>query len=270
MSTEQAQAQAQEQASDRDSSAWFEDQAFWNDFYPHLFSPERAAQAVRIVEGSPLFRFPAGSRVLDLCCGPGLFTVPLARAGHAVTGVDLSAPLLSRARTHCREAGVEARFVEAEMLGFAEPGAFDAVVNMFTSFGYYDRHEDNVQVLRNTHASLAPGGTLLIDVVGKEILARLDERVSLSERDGKVLVQRDTVLDDWTRLRSDWYSIEGSRAATGSMTLFLYSAGELRDMLGAAGFTDVRFHGDYDGGPYDHRAERLIAVATKGVDVRGN
>ena len=45
---------------------------------------------------------------------------------------------------------------------------------------------------------------------------------------------------------------------------------ELRDMLGAAGFTDVRFHGDYDGAPYDHRAERLIAVATKGVDVRGN
>ncbi|MFD0375569.1 class I SAM-dependent methyltransferase [Streptomyces sp. NPDC127112] len=252
------------------ASAWFADQTFWDDFYPHLFSAERAAEAERIVERSPLFRFPSGARVLDLCCGPGLFTVPLARAGHAVTGVDLSAPLLDRARTRCREAGVKARFVEADMLGFAEPEAFDAIVNMFTSFGYLDRHEDNVQVLRNAHTSLAPGGTLLVDLVGKEILARRDERVSLSELDGKVLVQRDTVLDDWSRLRSDWYSIEGSRAATGSMTLHLYSAAELRDMLHSAGFTGVRFHGDYEGGPYDHRAERLIAVATKGVDARGN
>ncbi|KJY19128.1 MULTISPECIES: class I SAM-dependent methyltransferase [Streptomyces] len=255
---------------EHDTGAWFADQAFWRDFYPHLFSAERAAQAVRIVERSPLFRFPSGARVLDLCCGPGLFTVPLARAGHEVTGVDLSAPLLERARTSSRDAGVDVRFVEADMLAFAEPEAFDAAVNMFTSFGYLDRHEDNVQVLRNLHTSLAPGGTLLVDVVGKEILARRDERVSLSELDGKVLVQRDTVLDDWSRLRSDWYSIEGSRAATGSMTLHLYSAAELRDMLRSAGFAGVRFHGDYEGGPYDHRAERLIAVATKGVDARGN
>ncbi|MFG2994493.1 class I SAM-dependent methyltransferase [Streptomyces sp. NPDC048257] len=269
MNTEQEKKKGKRGGQEPDTSAWFEDQAFWNDFYPHLFSPERAAQAVRIVERSPLFRFPAGARVLDLCCGPGLFTVPLARAGHAVTGVDLSAPMLARALTYCQEAGVKARFVESDMRAFAEPGVFDTVINMFTSFGYFDRLEDNVQVLRNAHTSLAPGGTLLIDVVGKEILARLDERVSLSERDGRVLVQRDTVLDDWTRLRSDWYAIEGSHAARGSMTLFLYSAGELRDMLGSAGFTDVRFHGDYDGAPYDHRAERLIAVASKGVDVRG-
>ncbi|MFB7181098.1 class I SAM-dependent methyltransferase [Streptomyces sp. NPDC056257] len=253
-----------------DTSGWYADQTFWDDFHPHIFSAERAAEAARIVEQSPLFRFPSGARVLDLCCGPGLFTVPLARAGHAVTGVDLSAPLLGRARARCQDAGVKARFVEADMLRFAEPEAFDAIVNMFTSFGYLDRHEDNVQVLRNAHTSLAPGGTLLVDVVGKEILARLDERVSCSEQDGKLLFQRDTVLDDWSRLRSDWYSVDGSHAARGSMTLHLYGATDLRAMLAAAGFTDVRFHGDYSGGPYDHRAERLIAVATKGVDVRGH
>ncbi|MEV7445840.1 methyltransferase domain-containing protein [Streptomyces sp. NPDC091204] len=253
-----------------DTSDWYADQTFWDDFHPHIFSAERAAEAARIVEQSPLFRFPSGARVLDLCCGPGLFTAPLARAGHAVTGVDLSAPLLGRARARCQDAGVKARFVEADMLRFAEPEAFDAIVNMFTSFGYLDRHEDNVQVLRNAHTSLAPGGTLLVDVVGKEILARLDERVSCSEQDGKLLFQRDTVLDDWSRLRSDWYSVDGSRAARGSMTLHLYGATDLRAMLAAAGFTDVRFHGDYAGGPYDHRAERLIAVATKGVDVRGH
>ncbi|MGP3953557.1 class I SAM-dependent methyltransferase [Streptomyces sp. 7N604] len=255
---------------EHDNPAWFEDERFWNDFFPHLFSEERAAEAARIVAQSPLFRFPPGARVLDLCCGPGLFTVPLARNGHAVTGVDRSGRLLKHASSACHEAGVGAQLVEADMLDFAEHGAFDVIVNMFTSFGYFDRHEDNVQVLHNAHASLAPGGSLLIDVVGKEVLARLDERVSLSEQDGKVLIQRDTILDDWTRLRSDWFSIDGSAAARGSMTIYLYSAAELRDMLGTAGFDDVRFFGGYLGTPYDHRAERLIAVATKDVDVRGD
>ncbi|MGW3204224.1 class I SAM-dependent methyltransferase [Streptomyces sp. NPDC001135] len=249
---------------------WFEDEGFWHDFYPHLFSEARVAEAARIVAGSPLFRFPPGARILDLCCGPGLFTVPLARAGHTVTGVDRSAPLLKAADAALRDAGAEARLVEADMLDFAEPEAFDAVVNMYTSFGYFDRPEDNLQVLRNAYTSLAPGGTFLVDVVGKEILARLDERVSLTEVDDRILIQRDTVLDDWSRLRSDWFSLVGDRVARASMTLYVYSAAELRHLLETAGFDRVDVFGGYDGAPYDHRADRLVVVARKGVTARAD
>ena len=243
---------------------WFEDDRFWLAFSPHVFSAERAAEAAGIVATSPLFALPEGARVLDLCCGPGLFAVPLARRGHVVTGVDLSPRLLERAEAACRAAGVEVSLVEKDMRDYVEPGAFDAVVNTFTSFGYFEDPEDDLRVLRNAHASLAPGGTLLVDVVGKEVLARLDQEVALSEQDGRVLVQRDTVFADWSRLRSDWFSVDGDRVDRASLVLRLYSAVELRSLFHEAGFAEVRCYGGYRGTPYDRTADRLVVVGTKG------
>ncbi|GFM95843.1 hypothetical protein Sfulv_06540 [Streptomyces fulvorobeus] len=69
---------------------WYEDDSLWSDFAPTMFSADRTATAAALVESSPLLDFPPGCRVLDLCCGPGLFLVPLARREYAVTGVDLS------------------------------------------------------------------------------------------------------------------------------------------------------------------------------------
>lgn len=60
---------------------WYEDDALWSDFAPTMFPPARAESAAALVDGSPLLDFPPGTRVLDLCCGPGLFVVPLAARG---------------------------------------------------------------------------------------------------------------------------------------------------------------------------------------------
>lgn len=251
-------------------AAWYADDRFWSAFFEHLFPESRITEAAEIVRRSPLFHFPVGTRILDLCCGPGVFTVPLAKAGYKVTGVDRAKELLARASWACRHADVDARLVEADMRDFVEPGAFDVIANMFTSFGYFDCEEDNARVLRNAYASLASGGTLIIDLIGKEVLARIDERTVLSEQDGKLLVQRGTILDDWTRLRSDWFSIDGGTVNRASVTISLYSAKELRCMLTAAGFTDVRCYGSYQGAAYDQQAERLIAVAIKGGSGRAD
>ncbi|MGE6738494.1 SAM-dependent methyltransferase, partial [Streptomyces sp. NPDC059900] len=64
---------------------WYEDDGFWSDFSETMFSERRRAQTADVVAGSPLLAFPAGSRVLDLCCGPGLYLVPLVRRGYQVT-----------------------------------------------------------------------------------------------------------------------------------------------------------------------------------------
>lgn len=139
---------------------WYEDDALWSDFAPTMFPAARAESAAALVASSPLLDFPPGTRVLDLCCGPGLFVVPLAERGYEVTGVDLSPSLLESARSACDTAGAEVRLERADMLTYRQPGAFDVVLNVFTSFGYFDEAEDNLQVLRNAHESLAPGGQL--------------------------------------------------------------------------------------------------------------
>ncbi|WP_431773896.1 class I SAM-dependent methyltransferase [Streptomyces cucumeris] len=242
---------------------WYEDDGFWSDFSETMFSERRREQTRELIAGSPLLDFPTGSRVLDLCCGPGLYLVPLAARGHTVTGVDLSPVMLERARAACADAGVDVRLMRADMLDHVEPRAYDVVLNVFTSFGYFDDPEDNVRVLRNAHESLAPGGRLLIDVMGKEVLAGWIGRPQVVELEDAYVVQRDTVLDDWSRLRTDWTLVRGETAREASITSFLYSGTELRSLFEQVGFTKVECFGDFDGSPYDQHARRLIVRGTR-------
>ncbi|WP_409055534.1 class I SAM-dependent methyltransferase [Streptomyces sp. SYP-A7185] len=249
---------------------WYEDDGFWSDFSETMFSERRRAQTAEVVARSPLLGFPPGSRVLDLCCGPGLYLVPLAHRGYTVTGVDLSAELLKRARAVCEDAAVDVRLIRADMLTHVEPESYDVVLNVFTSFGYFDDARDNVRVLRNAYESLVPGGRLLIDVMGKEVLAGWIGRPQIVELDGAYVVQRDTVLDSWSRLRTDWTLVRDGAAREASITSFLYSAAELRTLFEDAGFTDVRCFGGFDEEPYDQHARRLIVRGTKPGSARGS
>lgn len=242
---------------------WYEDEELWFGFSEVMFSPQRAAQAAQAVASSPLLAFPPGARVLDQCCGMGVFTVPLARRGHPVTGVDLSPRMLSQAEKACADAGVEAELVQADMCEYVRPGGFDAVINLFTSFGYFAEPEKNLQVLRNAHDSLAPGGHLVVDVMGKEIYAGWVGPPKVVDVENGQVIMRDTILDDWTRYRTEWTLVRGDTATHGSLTCFVYSGAELRALFEAAGFVDVECFGDFDAVPYDNHATRLIVRGTR-------
>ncbi|MFF9400537.1 methyltransferase domain-containing protein [Streptomyces sp. NPDC014744] len=243
---------------------WYEDDSLWSDFAPTMFSPVRAQSVAELVATSPLLDFPPRSRVLDLCCGPGLFLVPLADRGFDVTGVDLSESMLERARSACEEAGADVRLVRGDMLTYTAPGAFDVVLNVFTSFGYFDDPDDNLRVLSNAWESLAPDGQLLVDVMGKEVLAGwIGRPQAVDLPDGSYVVQRDVVFDSWRRLRTDWTLVRGTSARTASLTSYLYSAAELYDLFVAAGFADVECFGGFDGCTYDNYSRRLIVRGRK-------
>ncbi|MFF7456493.1 class I SAM-dependent methyltransferase [Kitasatospora sp. NPDC008115] len=241
----------------------FQDDDFWTEFHDFLFSEQRHTQAEELLGSSPLLDFPAGSRVLDLCCGPGVFSVPLARRGHAVTGVDLSPPMLERARRLADGAGAKVTFVRADARTYEAPGEFDVVLNMFTSFGYFEDPADNARVLRTMHDSLTPGGTLVLDLAGKELLARRVTPPKVVRRGEDLVVQTDTVLDDWARLRSDWVLVRGERVTRATLVWFVYSAVELRRMAEEAGFERIEVFGGFDGRPYDEDAERLVLRAAR-------
>ncbi|MFE4663534.1 class I SAM-dependent methyltransferase [Streptomyces sp. NPDC056716] len=241
----------------------FQDDDFWTEFHDFLFSEQRHTQAADLLGGSPLLDFPAGARVLDLCCGPGVFTVPLARRGYAVTGVDLSPAMLERARKLAADAGVGVTYVRADAREFTAPGGFDVALNLFTSFGYFEDPADNARVLRTLYDCLAPGGTLLLDLAGKELLARRVTPPKVVTRGEDLMVQTDTVLDDWARLRSDWVLVRGERVTRATLVWFVYSAVELRRMVAEAGFGRVEVFGGFDGRPYDENAERLVVRATR-------
>ncbi len=243
---------------------WFEDESLWVETYPYMFSPSRIAAAE--VEVKPLLAL-AGNRpqkILDLCCGPGRFAVPLARRGYQVTGVDRAAFFLDKARERAAAENVAVEWVHEDMRTFARPGAFDLALSMFTSFGYFDDKDEDLTVLRNIHASLRPGGAFIMDVVGKELVAR-DFRAAESRTypDGTVVIDRREVFADWTRVRMEWTIIKGNSVRVFTIDHTVYSGQELKDRLETAGFDDVRLYGSMEGAPYDRAAERLIAVGRK-------
>jgi SAM-dependent methyltransferase len=244
---------------------WFEDESFWRDLYPFTFSEERLGLAdseVTKVLALAGMSAPEGRAVLDLCCGPGRHAVPLAQRGMRVTGVDRTRFLLDEARERARLAGVAIELVETDMRDFRRPAAYDLALSMFTSFGYFQSRDDDLRVLRNVRACLRAPGVFVIDVMGKEWLARHFQHTrSRSLPDGSLLIDRNTVVDDWTAVESEVILLREGRRRTLRSRLSVYSGLELRDRLLQAGFASVQLHGGLEGAPYDLAAARLVAVA---------
>jgi SAM-dependent methyltransferase len=179
-----------------------------------------------------------------------------------VTGVDRTRFHLDLARERMRTAGVSVELVEGDVRDFRRAASYDLALSMFTSFGYFESRDDDLRVLRNVRESLRPGGVFVVDVMGKEWLARHFERTrSRSLPDGSVLIDRNTVVDDWTAVQSQTILLREGWSRTLRVRLTVYSGQELRDRLLQAGFATVRLHGGLDGTPYDLDATRLVAVA---------
>lgn len=244
-------------------SQWFEDEELWRDLYSSLFTPSRFEAARKeITQVLELTGF-SGSRVLDLCCGPGRHSVELARRGYAVTGVDRSPFLMEKAQSHAKRSGTEVDWVLDDMRTFCRPGGFDLALNLYTSFGYTTMEEDDLQILRNLRESLAPGGTLVMEMMGKEVLASIYSRVGLAEpEEGTRLFMIRDVTDDWSIMSNTWVLVRDGQAREHRFRHRLYSAAELGGILRKAGFYKVEIYGGLDGSPYDDSAARLVAVAT--------
>ncbi|MGH3076358.1 MAG: SAM-dependent methyltransferase, partial [Gaiellales bacterium] len=130
-----------------------------------------------------------GTRVLDLACGHGRHSVELARRGCAVTGVDLSEPSLALAAARAAEAGVDVRLERVDMRRIEFDAEFDAVINMFTAFGYFEEAENRL-VLERVAAALVQGGTFLMEVVNPvAVFSRFEARGWHELSDGTIMLE---------------------------------------------------------------------------------
>ncbi|MDP2920048.1 MAG: methyltransferase domain-containing protein [Dehalococcoidia bacterium] len=243
---------------------WHEQNSFWELWRDIMFSPKRLADArTEIDDLIKLVALKSGAHILDLCCGVGRHSLELARRGFKVTGVDITPSYLDIATARAKEEKLVIEFVREDMRTFRRPDAFDAIINMFTSFGFFEDIEDDRRVAHNAYASLKRGGRFLIDTQGKEVLARV-----FRERDwrqeGEVLwLEERKIVGNWERIESLWTLIKDGERYENRIVLRLYCATELVALLKSAGFKKVTVYGDLAGSPYDQNARRLVAVAEK-------
>jgi SAM-dependent methyltransferase len=244
---------------------WFEDESFWENFGPVMFSEERVQAARAEVDALiALMELQPGAHVLDLPCGVGRHSLEFARRGFQVTAVDRTPRYLDAATNQAAQEGLTIEFVQADMRIFERPNFFDGAINLFTSFGYFDDASDDLMVARNFASSLKPGARMVVDMNGKEVLARkFRDREWHRQPDGSLMLEERKVIGAWERIENHWMLLRGADRMDGNFTVRLYSGVELATLLKRAGFGDVTIYGSLAATPYDQDAERLVAVARK-------
>jgi SAM-dependent methyltransferase len=180
-----------------------------------------------------------------------------------VTGVDRTEMYLEEARNQADKEKLKLELIRSDMREFRRPNAFDAVLNMFTSFGYFPDPKEDHRVIENVYQSLKRGGAFLIDVMGKEVLARIFRERDWHEEDGILVLQERKLSQNWSWIENRWTVIRHNQRATFTVSHRLYSAAELVLLLSGCGFGEVQVYGGLDGIPYDQNARRLVAVARK-------
>jgi SAM-dependent methyltransferase len=197
----------------------------------------------------------SGWRVLDVACGAGRHAAALAAAGARPVGIDLSPALLR----HAREAGVPLIRGDMRRLPIRR-SSVDLAVNLFTSFGYFERDDEHAAVLRGIAGTIKPGGWFVMDFLNADTVRGTlvpEERQVLGG--APVRVTRE-LIDGERFVRKTILTADGRRFAE---RVRLFTPENLEAMMGAAGLDVQGRYGDYDGGPLRPGAPRALLTARR-------
>lgn len=247
-----------------DARAWYV-RAF-SDEYLYLYAHRTEAEAAAQVEvARKVLPFSPGQRVLDIACGAGRHLIAFAKQGALVTGVDLSADLLQRAKQRCVELGLKAVLKQADMRELPFENKFNGVTMWFTSFGYFSHVDDDLRVLRGVHRALKQDGWWWIDLPNPVYLKR--NLIPASERSlagpyGMATVREERKIDGSHVIKT--VQIRDTRGERSyEERVRLYTAECFAALVKQAGLVAEGLLGDYDGKPFSPEHPRQIWFGRK-------
>ncbi len=240
-------------------SEWF---ATWFDspYYHMLYRHRNEDEAILALTNlQHLLKLPEGATVLDLGCGQGRHSRTLHNLGYSVVGIDLSPASIAFAR---ELATPGQRFEVQDMRSFEDPVRFDAVFNLFTSFGYFNSNAENRNVLLRIAAHLKEDGLLVLDYLNAHPL--------LDHQEQKQTIHVDHVVFHTTKSRQDNAIVKEievndmGQVYRFSESVQLLTREDLALLLSQTGFEVVDIFGNYDLQPYQPDvSERCLIIARK-------
>jgi len=238
------------------SKPWYE--AAFGPLYPVLYRHRDAAEA-RMAVSTFGDRFASDSPVLDLACGAGRYLSALAEAGVAAMGLDLSPTLLGvAAEDH------SGRLARADMRRIpVQSETVGTVINMFTSFGYFESDDHNLEVLSEVKRVLRPGGVFLLDFFNALPVFANPPADTRREELGFVLEEERSLSPDRRFLvkRVRAYALAGTENVEYEERVRAFLPDELMELITRAGLTVLECFGDYGGSPFDPAdSNRLILL----------
>lgn len=241
---------------------WFE--RFFDGLYarvlPNTFDQESTLTHARMVK--KLLRARRGASVLDVPCGTGRVTLPLAEMGLVMTGVDLTARYLARARRDARKQRLDVRFVHCDMRDIAFEGEFNGAFNWFGSFGYFS-DADNLAFCRRVFEALKPGGRFLVDGMNRSWLLSHFREAGENKIAGVTIATRNRWDKRTGRVRSRWTFSRGKQSETHMLNMRIFNGADIRALLHTAGFREIVLYGYPPVGPFTRHSRRMIAVGRR-------
>ena len=255
---------------DRRSQGW----EGWDQYAPFYDWENAQTVARRDVAFWERLAAAQDGRVLELGCGTGRITVPVARAGADIVGIDRSGEMLARGRARLRRARQRAHLVRGDIraLPFRRRPGFSLVMAPYGILQSLTREQDLVATLASVARVLGRGALFVIDLVPD--LPRWSEyegRTSLAGKRGRgtSLTLVESVRQDRRRhltiFDQEYIERRGRERHVHrfSLTFRTLSVPQMARRLEAAGFQVEAVLGDYRGGPWDSRADVWVIIARR-------
>ncbi len=240
-------------------ASWFES-PWYMQLYRHRGDAE-ARQVVQLIDHT--MHIPHGAEILDLCCGFGRHSIALAERGYRVTGLDYSRRLIDYAKEY--NAHSNATYVVGDIRGPYPSDAYALIANLFTSFGYFDEHNEHCKVFSTIYDHLMPGGRLVMDFFNAEVLRKTLVAESMSMIGETTVIQERWIDEPYVRKRIT-INVPCQAEHTFEERVWMYTPDQLRMLMQQAGLAHVQEFGSYDGAPFDEsQSERVIIVAERPV-----
>lgn len=238
---------------------WFE--SWFDSPYYHILYSNRDRDEAQLFIQHLLERLhlPKGSNVLDLACGKGRHSRYLNERGFKVVGVDLSECNIQ----YCKQFESETlEFYEHDMRQVVRVNYFDAVMNLFTSFGYFEKDYENELVIRSAAKGLVKGGYFVLDFFNahkalNELIPEQTKTIDGITFKIQKKVERGFIVKDIS------FDAEGKQHTFHEEVRTLHLE-DIHQFLIKSGLSLLEYYGDYDLHPFDNiNSTRLIIVARK-------
>jgi ubiquinone/menaquinone biosynthesis C-methylase UbiE len=262
-------------------SAWWEsDGGFFGDVYKemddsyegHLNTPSTLADRTEAeMDGIiKLCQLKLGDSLMDCPSGYGRHSIGLAGRGVNVTGVDINDRFLEISKAALKQSNISnCKFVKGDMRSIDYKNKFEAVINMFYSFGFFDTDEENAGVAKQFYTALKNQGSFLMHThvtIPRLVSGKLKNHQVRILRSGHKLELHRTYNENTKREDGKWILLDKDDKKVKELTPYsvrLYTPEEWEDMCRSAGFKKVVCYGDWQGSLYTDESAQLIAVATK-------
>ncbi|GAB4138713.1 MAG: class I SAM-dependent methyltransferase [Bacteroidia bacterium] len=239
---------------------WFEnwfDSAYYHMLYKNRDEREAEEAVKNIVR---LLNLPEGSTVLDLACGKGRHALALNRLGYRVTGLDLSENSIGQALKFQNE---HLEFYVHDMRKPFRIHYYDAVLNLFTSFGYFKNVKENIEVIRSVHSGLKPHGKFVIDYFCKKhVETSVEACCTGSSMEGPVRFEWTKKIENGFVFKNIHVS-DGDRHYDFQERVQLFGLQDFREML-APYFKIIDVKGNYNMEAFSAESSpRMIIIAER-------